>query len=64
MHTLATPNVLKKDYNGLWYSLPENMVDSFIDMNEEIQNSEWFSVNWFNAISSMNDMFTEYLKES
>lgn len=51
------PNVLKKDINNNWYSLPEGMVDTFVQINETIQNADMFSHEWNQAIDDLNEMF-------
>jgi hypothetical protein len=62
---LATrPNVLKKDNDGHWYSIPENMVDSFIQMVEAIQNAEFMSDEWYEATDELNDQFGSYMKDN
>jgi hypothetical protein len=56
----ATKNVLKKDVNGDWYSIPENLIEVFIRVNEEIQNSDMFSSDWHAACFELDEHFKEY----
>jgi hypothetical protein len=54
---IATKNILKKDCDGHWYSIPENQVDHFIQLVESIQNSEFMSDEWYNANDELSDQF-------
>ena len=56
-------NVLKKDYDDRWYSLPPNMVDSFIQAVEAISHAEWGSDEWMAAGDALDADFGEYRKD-
>jgi len=56
-------NVLKKDYDDRWYSLPPNMVDSFIQAVEAISLAEWGSDEWEEAGDELDNRFGEYRLE-
>jgi len=56
-------NVLKKDYDDRWYSLPPNMVDSFIQAVEAISLAEWGSDEWWEAGDDLDNRFGEYRLE-
>ncbi len=57
-------NILKKDNDGRWYSIAPGMVDTFININEILQNEEMFSPAWNQATDDLNDMFGDCLKEN
>jgi hypothetical protein len=56
-------NVLKKDYDDRWYSMPPKMVDSFIQAVEAISHAEWGSNEWWGACADLDDRFGEYRKD-
>jgi hypothetical protein len=56
-------NILKKDWDGHWYSIPEKMLDHFIQLVETVENSEIFSNEWYDAIDDLENEFGEYRKE-
>lgn len=61
---LATrPNVLKKDADGRWYSLPENEVSAFIQAAEDVELADFMSTCWHEAQDNLNIRFGEYLRE-
>jgi hypothetical protein len=61
--TLATrPNILKKDANGQWYSIPEIEVAGFIQMSEAIELAEFLSHAWYEANNELNERFGYYLR--
>lgn len=60
--TIERPNVFKKDADGHWYSLPENMVDMFIQAVESIMLAEFMSDEWHDANDYLNDAFGEYMR--
>jgi hypothetical protein len=62
--TLATrPNILKKDANGQWYSIPEIEVSSFIQMSEAIELAEFLSREWYTANDELNERFGCYMRD-
>lgn len=64
MPTIITQrhNILKKDLDGVWYSIPENLSNSFICALEDIQNAEFMSDEWFRASDEFNTVFESYAK--
>jgi len=60
--TVDHPKVLKKDTDGHWYAIPENMVASFVQAVEAIELAEWLSDEWYDATDYLNDTFGEYMK--
>jgi hypothetical protein len=56
-------NILKKDYDDRWYSLPPKMVDSFIQAVEAISLAVWGSEEWWRAGADLDDRFGEYRKD-
>jgi hypothetical protein len=56
-------NILKRDYDDRWYSLPANMVDPFIQAVEAISLAEWGSREWYEAGDDLDNRFGEYRKE-
>ena len=59
---IAEKNVFKKDADGHWYSLPTNMVDSFVQAVESVMNAEFMSDEWYNANDDLNDRFGSYMR--
>ena len=64
MNTIITVkhNILKKDNDGYWYSIPENMVDSFIQLSESVQNAQFMSDAWYAADDEFSREFNSYRK--
>lgn len=61
---LATrPNILKKDADGQWYSLPEVEVDSFIHASEAVELADFMSADWNSAKDELSRRFGEFLLE-
>lgn len=58
----ARRNVLKRDLDGIWYSIPENLSDTFIRMLEEIQNAEFMAPEWFQANDEFATTFCSYAR--
>lgn len=56
-------NLLKKDNDGRWYSIPPHMVDTFTQIVEAAQNSDMFSHEWNQATDDLNDLFGDCLKD-
>lgn len=46
---IAEKNVLKKDADGHWYSIPSNEVDSFVEAVEAVMLAEFMSIEWYDA---------------
>jgi len=44
-----TSDVLKKDADGNWYSLPASEVDEFVQAVEAVMLADFGSPEWFNA---------------
>ena len=61
--TLERANVLKKDMDGNWYSLPWYLEDDFIRTTEGIQNAEYLSPEWFEGHAELSTLFGVYLKD-
>lgn len=56
-------NLLKKDSDGRWYSIPEAEVDAFIAAAEAVENAEFMSNEWFEAVSDLDIRYGSYRKE-
>jgi len=62
---LATrPNILKKDADGRWYSIPVGEEDAFVQAVEAIQNADFMSDEWSEANDDLNSRYGAYLKEN
>ena len=60
---LATrPNILKKDADGRWYSIPVVEEDAFVQAVEATMNAEFMSSEWHEANDDLNSRFGAYLK--
>lgn len=59
-YAIKSRNTLKKDYEDRWYSMPPNMVDSFIQTLEAISLAEWGSSEWSAACDELDNSFGEY----
>lgn len=57
---LALKNILKKDQNGDRYCIPERMKNEFIRLDEDVQNTESGSKDWFAAQSEFDSVFLQY----
>lgn len=55
-------NILKRDADGHWYSLPPALSESFGSAVEAILNAEFLSEEWYDANDSLNDQFGKYMK--
>ena len=55
-------NILKKDLDGHWYSIPEYLVNSFVQSVESIQNAEFMTDEWYEANDDFNNQFASYMK--
>lgn len=60
---LAEKNVLKKDADGRWYSMPPNMEDSFVQATEAVMLAEFMSTEWYEANDDLNDRFGSYMRD-
>jgi hypothetical protein len=61
---LATrPNILKKDADGQWYSLPEVEVDSFIHASEAVELADFMSSDWHSAKDELSHRFGSYRRD-
>lgn len=59
-YAIKSKNILKRDYDDRWYSMPPNMVDSFIQAVEAISLAEWGSREWEEAGDDLDNRFGEY----
>ncbi len=55
-------NILKKDNDDNWYSIPQNMEDEFIRLNEAIQNADFMSDEWWEASTEFDSTFEPYTR--
>ena len=58
---LAEKNVLKKDADGNWYSLPANEVDSFVQAVEAVMLADFGSGEWYESQDDLNSRFGSYM---
>lgn len=63
--TIATTekNILVKDLEGTWYSIPPSMKSDFEEMKEVIIDAPSLSSEWFDAVSNFNETFGQFVKE-
>lgn len=59
---IAEKNVLKKDADGHWYSIPANEADSFVQAVEAVMLAEFMSDDWYDANDDLNDRFGIYMR--
>lgn len=60
--TLAQrPNVLKKDADGQWYSIPAGEVDGFVQAVESVMLAEFMSNDWNVANDDLSDRYGAYM---
>jgi hypothetical protein len=59
---LAEKNVLKKDADGHWYSLPPKLEDSFVQAVEAVMLADFMSAEWYDAHDDLNDRFGSYMR--
>lgn len=59
---ITNPNILRKDPDGNWYSIPEHLDKTFIAMKEELMTFDWGSKEWDNVNDDFADIFGQYLK--
>lgn len=55
-------NVLKKDADGHWYSIPANEVDGFVQAVEAVMLAEFMSDEWYEATDDLNDRYGCYMR--
>ena len=55
-------NILKKDNDGHWYSLPPKEVDAFVQAVEAVLNADFMSDEWYEANDDLNDRFGQYVR--
>ena len=60
---LAQHNILKKDSDGRWYSIPAAEEDSFIQAVEAIMLADFMSPEWYAADDDLTNRFGSYLRE-
>lgn len=60
--TLVERNLLLKDLDGHWYSIPAKLEDEFKSMREAIILADWGSEDWYQANDDFGDTFTQYMK--
>ena len=46
---LAIRKIIRKDYDGNLYSIPENMIEDFAIMNEAVMLAEWGEEEWHDS---------------
>lgn len=59
---IAERNLLVKDLDGHWYSIPSTVEEDFKIMKEAIILAEWGSDDWYEANDDFNDAFSKYMK--
>ena len=62
MTTAVAQNILKMNTDGFVYSIPQNMKDEFIRLDEAVQNSDFGSEEWLRACYEFNSVFDAYQK--
>lgn len=55
--------LLKKNYDGNWFAIPENEEQHFILLDEAVQNAEFMSDEWYSAIDEFTAAFSEYARD-
>lgn len=55
-------NILKKDADGNWYSLPANEVDAFVQVVETEMLAEFMSDEWYDARHELGYRFGSYMR--
>lgn len=59
---IAERNILVKDADGNWYSIPSGMEQEFIRLKEDTINAEFGTAEWHTANAEMQEAFGAYLK--
>lgn len=60
---LASRNIIRKDYDGNIYSIPEDLIEDFAIMNEAVMLAEWGEPEWHDAIDALKAAYGSYLKD-
>ena len=60
---LAIRKIIRKDYDGNLYSIPENMIEDFAIMNEAVMLAEWGEEEWHDAVDALNSTYGPFRKE-
>lgn len=55
-------NVIKKDSDNHWYSIPAGEVDAFVQAVEAVVLAEFMSDNWYEAHDDLNNRFGCYMR--
>lgn len=55
-------NLLKRDGDGNWYSLPPDLAEVFDQAVEDIQLAEFLSEEWHEANDNLLNQFGKYMK--
>lgn len=58
---IAQVNLLKRDSDGNWYSIPESIVKGFNESLEETLLHDSLSSEWFEAVQELNNNYGMYL---
>lgn len=56
-------NLLVKDLDGRWYSIPSQREEEFKALKEAIILADWCSGEWYDANDEFNNIFGQYLKD-
>jgi hypothetical protein len=62
MLSTKTVKIIKQDSEGNWYAIPAEQEDRFIDLVESVQNSEFLSSEWQQALDDVAAEFGEYIR--
>ncbi|MCX7595654.1 MAG: hypothetical protein N2235_18230 [Fischerella sp.] len=60
---IGEKNILVKDLNGYWYSIPSSLEEDFKIMREAIELAEWGSDEWFQRCDDFSAQFGSFIKE-
>lgn len=61
---LATrPNLLKKDADGRWYSIPVAEEDAFVHAAEAVELADFMSIEWHETQDDLNNRFGSYRRD-
>lgn len=55
-------NIIRKSCYGTEYSIPENMLQTFAQLDEKMENAEWNSDEEQDAIDDFRSHFGDYEK--
>lgn len=55
-------NILKRDYDEKWYSIPPGMEDEFTYALEQTALTEWGTDEYWEAVNYFEQNFCEYKK--